>query len=307
MSDSPDTPPTDQPSTDPPVSDEPVVQPLPPTRTQRVLAKLAQIRQLPAPNRIRVRWPRLVLFAVSLSACSLVVMMALLNSPLMDINSINVEGANVVSTASVKQLVGLKGEHVMTADLDAARERVAALTMVKEVTVTRDWPNGIKVVIVEREPWGRWRANNTVWAIDSEGVVLEGAAPSAGGPILTQVSALPAIKPGAVVDTNAVDMVNELHERGAPLPLPGVVAYEWSLTDGLTLLTEHGHIIFGGADGFEYKYSVWDLLEREAHRRGEPLLFADLRFGLRPRVEIGLNLGRGIRIQDVSAASISEQ
>ena len=177
--------------------------------------------------------------------------------------------------------------------------------MVKEVTVTRDWPNGIKVVIVEREPWGRWRANNTVWAIDSEGVVLEGAAPSAGGPILTQVSALPAIKPGAVVDTNAVDMVNELHERGAPLPLPGVVAYEWSLTDGLTLITEHGHIIFGGADGFEYKYSVWDLLEREAHRRGEPLLFADLRFGLRPRVEIGLNLGRGIRIQDVSAASIS--
>ena len=242
-----------------------------------------------------------------LSIASLGAMIALLNSPLMDIRTITVEGAEVVSSASVRQLVGLKGQHVMTADLDAARQRVAALTMVKEVSVGRDWPNGVKVVIVERKPWGRWRADNTVWAIDSEGVILEGVAPSSSGPIVTQVSALPAIKPGAIVDTTAVDLVAELHKLGAPLPLPSVVDYQWSLTEGLTLVTEHGRIIFGDPEGVDYKYSVWELLEREAHRRGEPLLFADLRFGLRPRVEIGLNLGRGIRIADHSTASVSEQ
>ena len=303
MSDTSGAPSTNQPAS----ADEPVVQPAPPTRRQRVLARLGSIRRLASPAVLRIRWPRLALFALTLSVASLAVMIALLNSPLMDIKTIEVEGAEVISTSSVKQLIGLKGQHVMTADLDAARERVAALTMVREVTVTRDWPSGIKVVIVERKPWGRWRANNIVWAIDSEGVVLEGAAPSSGGPILTQVSAIPAIKPGAIVDTTAVQMVNELHVRGAPLPLPSVVAYEWSLNDGLTLITEHGRIVFGDTDGFEYKYSVWDLLEREAYRRGEPLLFADLRFGLRPRVEIGLNLGRGIRIHDQSAASISER
>ena len=303
MSDTPGAPSTDSPNVD----DEPVVQPVPPTHRQRAAAKLSSLRQLPAPSHIRIRWPRLVLIAVTISIASLTVMIALLNSPLMDIKTIKVEGTEVVSAASVKQLVGLKGQHVMTADLEAAQARVAALTMVKDVSVTRDWPSGIKVVIVEREPWGRWRADNTVWAIDSEGVVLEGAAPSSGRPIVTQVSALPAIKPGAIVDTTAVEMVAELHSRGAPLPLPSVVAYQWSLTDGLTLITEHGRIIFGDADGFEYKYSIWDLLEREAHRRGEPLLFADLRFGLRPRVDIGLNLGRGIRIQDHAAASVSNQ
>ena len=125
----------------------------------------------------------------------------------------------MVSSASVKQLVGLKGQHVLTADLDAAQQRVAALTMVKAVNVSRDWPSGVKVVIVEREPWGRWRADNTVWAIDSEGVVLEGAAPSSSGPIITQTSALPAIKPGAIVDTTAVEMVAELHKLGSP-PAP---------------------------------------------------------------------------------------
>ena len=267
---------------------------------------LGSARRLAGPTALRIRWPRLALFALTLSVASLAVMIALLNSPLMDIKTIEVEGAEVISTSSVKQLIGLKGQHVMTADLDAARERVAALTMVKDVTVTRDWPSGIKVVIVERKPWGRWRANNIVWAIDSEGVVLEGAAPSSGGPILTQVSAIPAIKPGAIVDTTAVQMVNELHDRGAPLPLPSVVAYEWSLTDGLTLITEHGRIVFGDADGFEYKYSVWDLLEREAHRRGSRCSSPICASVSVPRVEIGLNLGRGIRIHDQSAASISE-
>lgn len=247
-----------------------------------------------------------MLLAAGLSIVSLMAMVVLLNSPFLEIRSVKVEGAQVVSAASVRQLVGLKGEHVMLADLEAAQQRVAALPMIKEVNVVRDWPNGIKVVIVEREPWGRWRANNTVWAIDSEGVILEGVAPSYEQPIVTQVSALPAIQAGAIVDTSAISMVAELHRRGAPLPLPSVLAYEWSLSDGLVVVTEHGRIVFGDAEGLDYKYAVWDLLEREAQLRGEPLLFADLRFGLRPRVEIGLNLGRGIRIQGQTAASVSE-
>lgn len=280
---------------------EPVVPP-PISRAQRMRRRLASLR-----SRLRVRAPVLMIAAVLLSAAALGLMVVLFNSPLMEIKSIRVEGAEVVSAASVRQLVGLKGEHVMTADLDAARQRVAALTMIKDARVSRDWPSGIKVVIVERKPWGRWRAENTVWAIDSEGVVLEGAAPADSGPVVTQTSALPPISPGAVVDTTAVELAAELSRRGAPLPLPGVIAYEWSLSDGLTVVTEHGRIIFGEAHGLEYKYSVWDRLEREAQRRGEPLLFADLRFGLRPRVEIGLNLGRGIRYQEQSAASLSEQ
>ena len=298
---------TPTPPDDAAAAEEPALQPPAPNRRQRLRRNLTAWRSRARRPSIQVRWPRLMLVAAVLSIGSLGVMIALLNSPLMDIQTIQVEGAQVVSPASVKQLVGLKGQHVLTADLDAAQQRVAALTMVKAVNVSRDWPSGVKVVIVEREPWGRWRADNTVWAIDSEGVVLEGAAPSSSGPIVTQTSALPAIKPGAIVDTAAVEMAAELHKLGSPLPLPGVIAYEWSLTDGLTLITEHGRIVFGDADGFDYKYAVWDLLEREAHRRGEPLLFADLRFGLRPRVEIGLNLGRGIRVQDHSAASLSER
>ena len=120
---------------------------------------------------------------------------------------------------------------------------------------------------------------------------------------MTQISALPAIAAGAQVDTTALQMADELHQRGAPLPLPAILAFEWSLVDGLVVVTEHGRIVFGGADGLDFKYTVWELLEAEAQRRGQPLLFADLRFGLRPRVEIGINLGRGVLNLESSAAA----
>ena len=292
----------------PPPNTESDAQPVVPTPIgrRRALARAAFGRARRIPTGLRVRWPRLILVGATLAIASLAAMVALLNSPLLDIKTIEVEGADVVSAASVKQLVGLQGQHVMLADLEAAQRRVEALPMVKQASVARDWPNGLRVVIVERTPWGRWRADDTVWAIDAEGVILEGAAPPFNGPIVTQVSALPAISAGATVDLTAVEMVAELHQRGAPLPLPSVLDYEWSLSDGLVVVTEHGRIVFGDADGVDYKYAVWDLLEREAQRRGEPLMFADLRFGLRPRVEIGLNVGRGIRVHDQAAARISE-
>lgn len=301
MSDTPTTP-----ENEASVTDDVVVQPVPLSGRQRVGQRISSLPALSWLPRLRVAWPRFALAAVVISVASLAVMLALLNSPLLEIETVDIEGADVISAASVKQLAGLKGEHVLLADLEAAERRIAALPMVKEVSIGRDWPNGVRVVIVERTPWGRWRANDTVWAFDSEGVILEGAAPAFNGPIVTQTSALPAIRAGAQIDLTAVAMVAELHKRGAPLPLPSVLAYEWSLTDGLVVVTEHGHIIFGDADGLDFKYAVWDLLEREAQGRGEPLILADLRFGLRPRVEIGLNVGRDIRIQDHTTASIPE-
>ncbi len=285
--------------------DDVVVQPVPPPE-RRILRFLQPRDAGGEAKRRRRRKPVLVFFAILLLFGAAGGVLTLLNSPMLDISTIEIEGADVVSAATVRQLVGLKGKSVLQVDLEAAQRRVAALPMVKDVEVSRDWPNGIKVVIMEREPWGRWRANNTVWAIDAEGVVLETPAAPDHGPIVTQVSALPAIKAGARVDLTAIALAAELEARGAPLPLPRISAFEWSLSDGFVVVTEHGRIIFGDINGLDYKYELWELLEREALRRDEPLLFADLRFGLRPRVEIGLNLGRGIRPEDRSTADFGQ-
>ena len=246
-------------------------------------------RRVPRPS-----WPRLIvaLFLVGALVLGLVV----LNSPLLEVNSVRVGGAETVSPQAIAQLTGLQGQNILRVDLEAARQRIVNQPMIHNASVSRSWPNRIEVVIVERRPWGRWRAENIVWPIDAEGVILEGVAPPADGPVVRQVSALPALRAGARVDTTAVQLVAQIHERGAPVDLPGIVSYEWAQSTGLTVVTQHGEIVFGDVEGFEFKYDVWSQLEQEARSRGEPLIFADLRFGLRPRVEIGLNVGRAVRI-----------
>lgn len=250
-------------------------------------------RRLPGWLRPRFGWVRTLSVLVVLAV--IVIAIVALNSGRFDISEIEVSGTDVVSAAAVAQLTGLRGQNIVRADLDAARPPILDLPMVKDVELHRSWPNGVKVVIVERRPWGRWRANNIVWALDREGVILEGVAPPASGPIITQTSALPPVRAGQRIDTTAVELVAELDERGSPVDLPTIVAYEWSQQKGLVVVTEHGRIIFGDAEGIDYKYDVWTQLELEAIRRGEPLLLADLRFGLRPRVEMGIELGRAIR------------
>lgn len=246
-------------------------------------------RRLPRPS-----WPRLVIgfFVVGLLVLAVVV----LNSPLMEIKAVRVSGTETVSPQAVAQISGLQGENILMADLEAARQRIVNQPMIRDVTVARGWPNRIEIVIVERRPWGRWQADNIVWPIDAEGVILEGVAPPADGPVVRQVSALPALRAGARVDTTAVQLVAEIHERGAPVDFPSIVSYEWAQSTGLTVVTQHGEVVFGDAEGLDFKYEVWTQLEQEAKARGEPLMFADLRFGLRPRVEIGLQVGRAARI-----------
>ena len=100
-----------------------------------------------------------------------------------------------------------------------------------------------------------------------------------------------------------MELIQRIEEAGPPRQGPGIVAYEWSLRTGLTVVTRHGRVTFGDSQGFAFKYAVWEQLEHEAQRRGEPLLTADLRFGTRPAVEIGLGLGRATRITPESVAA----
>ena len=220
---------------------------------------------------------------------------AVLNSPLMEIRSVTVEGTRELSPEAVIQIAGLRGDHFLLADLDAAEAQLVALPLVKEASISRIWPNGVRITIAEREPWAVWQVGDALYAVDAEGVVLEGFRRPSSGAVVRQVSSLPEVKNGATVDLDAIAIIQFIEESGAPERAPEIVAYEWSLRSGLTVVTEHGRITFGGSDGFDFKFQVWKQLEAEAWRRGEPLLLADLRFGSRPAVEIGFGLGRAPR------------
>ena len=237
--------------------------------------------------------------AVFVLATIAVLAVVLANSSFLDVKTVHVEGAERLKPAAVAQLSGLRGQNMLTLDLAAAERRIEAVGAVKSASASRNWFNSVKLVIVERRPAGRWRSGDTVWSIDSEGIVLEGEPAPMPGPVVEQVSELPVIRPGARVDASAAALADEIDRRGAPeleaAEAPRILAYRWDQAVGLMVQTEHGLVIFGSASGSEYKYEVWAGLEREAARRNEPLLLADLRFGSRPWVEMGLNAGRAAR------------
>ena len=252
-----------------------------------------------AAERVRRRLPHVSwrAFLVTIAVATLAASgMVILNSPLLEIRSVTVEGTQQLVPDSIAQLSALRGEHLLLSNLDEARARILSQPLIKDVSVTRVWPNGVRITVEERTPWAGWQADGEIWAIDGEGVVLEGLEPPTDSTIVRQVSSLPAIRAGTHVDLEAIALIRLLMEAEEPRNGPRVLGYEWALRSGLTVITQHGRITFGGADGFEFKHRVWEELEFEAQRRGEPLLMADLRFGTRPAVEIGLGLGRAVRI-----------
>lgn len=271
------------------------------TRTARAASPLQADYAVAAPDdappRRRLPMPSWRALIVTISALSLIAgALVVLNSPLFQVRAVQVTGAQRLSQEAIAQLAGLQGENILLADLGAARERILSQPLIKDASVSRQWPNSVRVVVEERRPWARWEVDGEIWAIDSEGVVLEGVAAPQDSVVVRQISSLPAIRAGAHVDLDAVGLIRRIRERGAPAGGPDILAFEWSLKTGLTVVTKHGRVTFGASEGFAFKYQVWEQLEFEAQRRGEPLLLADLRFGTRPAVEIGLGLGRATRI-----------
>ena len=221
--------------------------------------------------------------------------LVVINSPLLAIHTITVRGTESLAPQSLAQLSGLRGGNFLTADLADARDRLLTIATVKEASVERIWPSGVRITIVERRPWAAWVVGDETFAIDEEGVVLDGIRPPADAWTVRQTSSLPFIQGGTRVDINALGLVKRISEAGPPRGGPALLGFEWSLRTGMTIVTQHGRIIFGDGDGFDFKYQVWQELETEAQQRREPLLAADLRFGTHPSAEIGIGLGRAVR------------
>jgi cell division septal protein FtsQ len=277
----------------------------PPRRRNLAEAPVVRARRpdyaaAPSPaDRVRRRLPRVSWRAVVATFALVTVLasgMVVLNSPLLEIRSVAVKGTDQLTADAIAQLSGLRGEHILLSNLGEARARILTQPQVQDVRIERVWPNGVRITVEERTPWAGWEADGQVWAIDETGVVLEGLAPPPDSVVVRQVSSLPAIRAGAHVDVEATELIRRLQDAGSPANGPRILGFEWALRTGLTVITQHGRVTFGGAGGFDFKYEVWEQLEREAQRRGEPLLAADLRFGTRPAVEIGLGLGRAVRI-----------
>jgi cell division protein FtsQ len=96
-------------------------------------------------------------------------------SPLLDLDTVRVEGATRTSSAAIAEAAGLMpGLAMLDLDETLVRQRIEALPWVAEAEVDRRWPGTVTVTVTERtalvttqDEAGAW------WLLDRSGRVLE--------------------------------------------------------------------------------------------------------------------------------------
>lgn len=210
----------------------------------------------------RKRLKRLAMLGVAAAVVALA--LAITRSPVLDVDHVVVDGAVHTPGDAVQRATGIARHSPMTdVDLDRARRDVLALPWIRTVSITRDWPATVKVVVTERTAVAAVTAPPAGFAlVDADGRVLEtSAAPPAGFVLLGNVAA-PG-PPGSSIDGASTDALAVA--RALPPSLRAKVATVAIDGDGVTLQLGAGGVVkFGSATDVAAKLQAADTVLSEA-------------------------------------------
>jgi cell division protein FtsQ len=118
----------------------------------------------------------------------------LLHSSAFSARVITVSGSEHTSTAAVEAAGGLTAHPpLISVDAGAVAARVEALPWVKQAVISKEWPDGLHVKVVERAPVAFVTAAHGVALVDATGRVLSDVpTPPAGLPSVAAKGAVPA-------------------------------------------------------------------------------------------------------------------
>jgi cell division protein FtsQ len=144
----------------------------------------------------RRRWQAARPWLVAVAGLGLVGLLAWLvyGTPVLGVRHVEVRGIEVLTEDDVRAAAAIPdGTPLASLDLGAVRRRVAALTPVREVQVTRDWPFTVRIDVRERTGVGAllW-PDNTFRIIDASGVVFRDVPTNPGLPVLKLAAPGPA-------------------------------------------------------------------------------------------------------------------
>jgi cell division protein FtsQ len=206
------------------------------------------------------------------------------------VSTVVVEGNLRVAADDIVAMGDLSGESLVTADFSQHARRIAALPLIKDVKLDRNWPRTVRIRVIERQPWGTWEQQGVRYSIDRDGVVMGTVAtipPPDGAPIIRS-SQLGTRVQGDRVDADAVEAAARIVQE---LPaIVGVHAREVAFLAGrgLVVTTEDGKkALLGDSKAIDYKLAAWAAVD--AHARDERISYdtIDLRAGNRPVISRG--------------------
>lgn len=202
------------------------------------------------------RWVRLRYVVVGLLALALLVVAvwSVWFSSLLAVERVEVVGSEVLTEQEVREAASVPvGDPVARIDLDAVRARVEALAVVRSADVTRAWPDGVRIEVVERVAVAVVRIGSTLRGMDADGVVFRDYEDTPTD--LPRVDALTGVTSEALREGAAV--VSALPEGLAA----DVDHVEVGTVDQIRLLLRDGReVVWGSASDAEQKARVLEVL-----------------------------------------------
>jgi cell division septal protein FtsQ len=206
----------------------------------------------------------------------------LYQSPLLEVQHIEVQGSDRIGQDIIVQRADLLGKSMFSADLAAAQEAIYGHPLAASVRVERAWPNTVRIFVEERRAWGVWEQGGVRYTIDRDGVVLGTTTPAEGSPVIRGSETTP-LQQGDRVDYQAVQAAAEIYEL-LPRQLGTTVTEVAFLAGkGVQVTTADGQsALLGDSSSIGYKLAVWAAMSQQARTQGINYTTIDLRFGNRP-------------------------
>ena len=231
--------------------------------------RVAKRRRAVTRERGRRRLRILVVFVAVLAFAAAIV--GLLQSPLLDVDRVDVVGAKETRVSAVLRVTGLseRGHAMITIDRFALAHRVERLPWVARAEVTRKWPNVVRVAIVERTAIGAIAVPGGVALLDATGRVLATASTPPAGVVAVQASdAIPG--PGSTVPAPVQAALSILHALSSNLAPQVQVIHRLDGSPATYELGLAGNIVIrmGEADAVAEKLAAAEAVLPHEHAPG---------------------------------------
>jgi len=201
------------------------------------------------------------------------------------VNAIVVHGNERLSSGEVLAILsGLRGENLVSINLDGWRRRLMTSPWVSDAVLRRSLPSTIEVVIQERQPIGVGRIAGEMYLVDDRGVIIDQYGPQYADldlPIIDGLGAAPHDAPTLTDEARAdlaarviaaVKSKSKLASRVSQVDVS-------DLHNASVILTGDPTMIQLGEDQFAQRLQGYLDLAPALHQRVADIDYVDLRFG----------------------------
>ena len=175
-------------------------------------------------------------------------------SATLQVKQVEVVGNELLSDARIRERADVPlGDQLALVDLGRADARVASLAEVKSVNVTRTWPDGVRIQVVERTAVAVVELGGRIRGLDADGVVFRDYKAVPKG--------MPRIRPGGAAGTDALKEAATV-VSALPKDLAARVDHvEVETVDQITLvMRDQRQVLWGSAEESALKAEVIDRL-----------------------------------------------